>query len=291
MAYKLGVYGNHLFSRYDPAGNKVQVEQLQQSGFNYVNLALLHIDANASLYYNATPIVVNGVFANFPYLPELIDKLKSAGSVKYVFFTLGGSGSGDYNNVETLLSTPAGKAALIQSFGALTTALPIDGIDLDDEVTYNPPTTAELSQILAGPNNFGGLLVTYCPYALAEESQWNQALLDTWKIDQSLSHPQSVQWWNLQCYGGGTGNNPVSWADALPKDAGVKDRRAFIVPGFDPSSPVQSPENIRDTFRQFAGTGIDGGFIYTLESIPPQFTARQYADAIVEGLEGPPAKK
>jgi hypothetical protein len=282
MDYKLGVYGNHLFTQYDPATNQRQVAELQQSGFTFVALNLLHIDQEASLYYNNTPIVKNGVFCNFAFLPDLLAKLKSSGSVKHVLFTLGGSGQADYTNVEMLLLADGGKAGLIESLAALHSALPIDGFDFDDEVTYDAATTATLGEIITGPNNDLGTIVTYCPYE--QQSVWNQALQMTWDADVQNHHePRSVKWWNLQC--NGTGDDPIAWADALPKNAGVEDRRAFIVPGFDPLGTT--PQTFKENFTPYAGSGINGGFVYTFENIPPQYSARQYADAIVEGLQTP----
>ena len=281
--YKLGVYGNHLFSRYNPTANEWQLAELQQSGFNYVVLSLLHVNPDASLVYNSTFIVQDGVFVNFPYLPDLLAKLKSTGSVKRVLFSIGGSGSDDFTNIGNLLNTADGKTALIQSISALQSALPIDGFDFDDEEgTIDANTLAEFGAILAAPNNFGGLFTTYCPAFLTQEDQWNEALVQAFKVEQGRNQPLSVEWWNLQCYAGGSGNDPVSWGDNLPKNAGVEDRRAFIVPGF---SGTQDPASIRSTFAQFAGKGIGGGFIYTFENMLPTYSARNYAEAIVEGLE------
>lgn len=55
-----------------------------------------------------------------------------------------------------------GGTALKESLSALTSALPVDGFDFDDESEYSAPTDAKFSQVLAGPANFGGLLARGC---------------------------------------------------------------------------------------------------------------------------------
>ena len=283
MTYKLGIYGNHLFDRFNPSQNHQQLVELQHSGFNYVNLSYLHIDPNANLYYNSTPVVVDGIFANFNYLPELLANLKSRGSVKQVFFTIGGAGSGDFASVEQLLATEDGKTKLIESLSALTSALPVDGFDFDDELTYNAPSMAKFGQIISGPAAFGGLAVTYCPYT--NQPFWYDAVKQTFEVDQQFNLPQSVQFWNLQCYSGGSGNDAVKWAKGLPPNIGISDPKGFVVPVVSPGQQGD-PKSVRAYFSKLAGTGVDGGAIYNFENIPAGFTARDYADAIVQGLDG-----
>lgn len=276
----IALYAGNLFGRYDPAGNRREVAELQGSGFTTVMLFTLHVDSEASLYYNGTPIVKNGIFANFDYLPNLLADLKSNGSVQRVLFSIGCANALDFATMGTLLQT--NQAGLLQSFGALQAALPIDGVDFDDESTYNAETDATLSHMLATPANFS-MTVTYCPYT--EQSVWNTALQDTWQLDlQSQTPlPQSVRWWNLQCYGGA---DPVQWAKGVPSNAGVADPYSLVVPIY--SATEDTPETLQQTFEQLAGHGFTNGGLWNMTNIAPQYSLQQYADAIIEGLESGP---
>ncbi|HEY0513038.1 MAG TPA: hypothetical protein VGH73_14100 [Thermoanaerobaculia bacterium] len=147
---------------------------------------------------------------------------------------------------------------------------------------YDPATTAQLTEILSGNDN--NMIVTYCPYT--NQAAWNSALQQVYTWDQSQNPPlgQSAQWWNLQCYGGGTGNDPLTWAKNLPTDAGIENPQAYIIPGF---TANQSPASIQKTFANFKGTGINGGFIWNSSQIlAGSYTPQQYAQAILNGLQG-----
>jgi len=187
----------------------------------------------------------------------------------------------DFQNIQKLLATKEGTRTLRQNFSALAAALPISGYDFDDETLYNPTTTAQLTEVLCENDQ---MIVTYCPFT--NQNVWNSALQQTYTWDRQQTPPlgQSVQWWNLQCYVGGAGNDPLAWAKALPSDAGITNPQAFIIPGFDTS---QTPAEIQQTFAQYEGTGIKGGFIYDSAGIfASPYTAQQYALAIIEGLQG-----
>ena len=96
---------------------------------------------------------------------------------------------------------------------------------------------------------------------------------------------QSVQWWNLQCYSGGAGNDPAQWVKSLPTDAGIADPAAYIVPGYDAS--LQDPASIEQTFQGLAqsGPGINGGFVWNSSAIfASPYTPYDYAQAIINGL-------
>jgi hypothetical protein len=282
--YTSGLFGRNLTS------NQAQLNALQQSGFTTIVFWTLHVESDGTLLYNNIPIVKDGCFVNtFNYLPELLTELISTGSVQNLLFSIGSGWppnspfTPDFQNIQKLLATTEGTRKLRQSFNALATALPISGYDFDDETLYDPTTTAQLTEMLCAGNS---MIVTYCPYSTYEQTAWNQALEQTYTWDQQQNPPlgQSVQWWNLQCYGGGTGNDPLTWAKNLPTDAGITNPQAFIVPGYDTS---QSPAEIQQTFAQYAGTGINGGFIWNSAAIfASAYTPQQYAQAIIYGLQG-----
>lgn len=278
------LYGSGLFGRNTPGKNAAELTLLQQSGFTTVILWTLHVDADGTLVYNDTVIVQDGVFAaTFLYLPDLVNQLTAAGSsVQNVVFCIGSGGVSDFTNIQALLATDAGKLTLSRNFHALSSALPISGYDFDDEDLYDAGTLATLSELLCANNQ---MIITYCPYAL--QDTWNQAVQNVYTWDQAQNPPlgQSVQWWNLQCYSGGAGNDPAQWVKSLPTDAGIADPAAYIVPGYDAS--LQDPASIEQTFQGLAQSdpGITGGFVWNSSAIfASPYTPYDYAQAIINGL-------
>ncbi|HEY0141779.1 MAG TPA: hypothetical protein VGF48_12850 [Thermoanaerobaculia bacterium] len=280
MASNIVLYGTGLFGRDLPQLNQSQLSSIQQSGFTTVILWTLHVDPDGTLVYNDTVIVRDGIFANtFNYLQPLVQQLKAEGStVKNVLFCIGDAG-GDFQNIQTLLATPQGKLTLERNFSALSTALSIDGYDFDDEDLYSADVDTQLTNILRANNK---MIITYCPYM--SQNVWNDALKEVWgELAGMVGQP--VRWWNLQCYSGGAGNDPLLWAQGLPENVGITDRYGFIVPGYDAS--VDSVDRIQQHFLRFAGSGINGGFIWGSTSVfDSPNTPADYANAIINGLAG-----
>lgn len=280
------LYGSGLFGRDVPPTNVAQLAALVESGFTSVILWTLHVDADGTLVYNDTVIVRDGVFAaTFLYLSPLVNQLKTApgSSVRAVLFCVGSGGVNDFHNIQSLLATKEGKLTLSRNFHALSSALPIDGYDFDDEDLFDPTTTAALTELLCGGNQ---MIITYCPY-FGEATPWNAAIeaVYTWDQQQNPVLGQSVRWWNLQCYSGGAGNDPATWVRQLSTKAGISDAPAYIVPGYDAS--LQSPSSIQETFSGLASSdpGIAGGFIWNSSAIfSSSFTPKDYAQAIRAGL-------
>jgi hypothetical protein len=280
------LYGSDLFGKDVPGKNAEQLAALQQSGFTSVILWTLHVHPDGTLFYNDTVIVSEGVLAAaFSHLPDLVKQLVGSGSsVQNVLFCIGSANARDFTNIKTLLATVEGKRALARSFNALSSAMPIAGYDFDNEDLFDPSasdTVAELSEVLCANKR---LFITYCPYMM--QDMWNQAIQSvyTWNQRQKPVLGQSVRWWNLQCYSGGAGNDPSSWARLLPENAGVADKAAYIVPGY---SASQSPSSIEATFKSLATSdpGIAGGFIWNSSAIfAGSFMPRDYAQAIINGL-------
>jgi hypothetical protein len=285
MAPNVVLYGSGLFgNNNDPSNNQAQLTAIQQSGFTTVILWTIHVYSDGSLYYNDTLIVSGGTFSteNYGYLPPLVSQLKASGSsVTKVLFCIGSGGVEDFTKIRALLQTSTGKQTLSQNFAALSQALAIDGYDFDDEDLYDADTISQLTELLCANNQ---MAITYCPYAL--ESVWTSALQQvyTWDQQQSPQLGQTVQWWNLQCYSGGAGNDPVQWAKQIDaKSTGVSNPLGFIFPGY--SASEQDPTSIQTTFASFAGTGINGGFIWNSSAIfASTYTPQQYAQAIINGL-------
>jgi hypothetical protein len=281
--YNVALYGSGLFGRNIPALNAQQLTAVQGSGFTTVVLWALHVDAAGDFNYNNTPLVVGGNFTNqFSYLPALLNQLKEGGTVNQILFSIGGWGVGDFDNIKALLAdaTGAGKVTLIENFNALVTALPIDGFDFDLEPTdhvYTPyaDTVAGLSVLLAQTGNG---LVTYCPYEHSDF--WLGCVVAAYQQNQNQP---AVNWFNLQCYAGGGGNDPNQWVTDVSNVAsqcGIDNPKAFIVPGYDAGD---GPSSICQNFPTLK---VEGGFIWNSSEIfagssPPS----AYAQAITNGLQ------
>src|SRR5262249_10519971 len=94
---------------------------------------------------------------------------------------------------------------LYKNFAALKYTIPtIDAIDFDDEDNYDHKTIIDFAAMLAKI----GYRITFCPYTNA--SFWVDCLYSL-----NTQNPGLVTQFNLQCYSGGTGNDPGEWIGAI----------------------------------------------------------------------------
>jgi hypothetical protein len=180
---------------------------------------------------------------------------------------------------------------LYQNFQALKNAFPIDGINFDDETLYNQPTTVAFGQLL----NSLDYQVTYNPYADTEMTFWTGCLAASDKIAKGL-----VSGFYLQCYAGGTGNNPEEWIKAVQNAMGRDfDAAAMVRPGLwcsnNPPSCAegQCPASIASSYASWKGYGIQYGWIWLWDDIykcmssgacSGSMDTAAYASAIMQGL-------
>jgi hypothetical protein len=270
------LYGYSLFG--STPGNFSYDQQLaavQDSGFTTVILWTIHVHTNGDLYYNDSLLVSNGAYsdATNPAFSSYVKSLKAKGGVTTVLFGLGSGGASDFSAIKGLLATNTGKQLLIKNFQALMQTVPVDGFDFDLEefpLEDYQQTVVQLSILL---NQQFGSLITFCPYC--DSSFWVNCLSD---IFQQNNNKQVVAWMNLQCYDGGTGNDPAQWASVIKtasSPTGVSNPVAFVIPGFwcynttEKSYMGQCPAAIQQTFAGLAGSdpGICGGFIWNSSDI------------------------
>ena len=121
-----------------------------------------------------------------------------------------------------------------------------------------------------------GFGLTFCPYAPWEMNFWTGSLS---ALNQS--NPGAVKWWNLQCYDGGNGNDPQTWATAITAAIPGFNTAGFIVAGDwsrNLAKPYSNPATwfwqgdcppavnaLLSTFQGEASVG--GGFIWTIDQI------------------------
>ena len=284
-----------------------QLQATAASGFNNILLWSLHVNtANPSkkialgdFTWNDTLLVSSQsgkqVFdptGSFTKLATRLKTLLSKGTVKKIFFSIGAGGTTDFTTIKQLYSTPQGQATLQNNFSTLLQNQPaITGFDFDVEDCFDAPSTAWLTGMLSTKFNAA---ITYCPYG--SRSFWEQCLESVY---QALKK-QAVVWFNLQCYSGGGGQDPVNWAAAIKKNQqknGVADPSVFIVPGYAANNqaddgPGICPNVFTSTLTPYKGK-IGGAFVWNSQHIfddpapcnGKTASIQDYAAAITKALQ------
>lgn len=301
------LYGQGLLNRYNTPANKAVIEGIRTSGFTTVILFAVHVSDDGTLYYSNYPMVVDGNFTGqYSYLPAAVEALKTGGSVKQILFSIGGACVGDFAHLKNLWSTTQGQNVVLKNFGALAAALPIDGFDFDlEEFPLSGYADTVVGMSIKFHDLFGAR-ISYAPYNSPDF--WVSCLQQAYK--EKKNEVQVVDWFNLQCYSGGAGNDPSVWVNDIKNagDTGVSDAAAFVVPGYssvappncspDPAVGVFCPTDAQNQFYDLAKNtdpGITGGFIWNFGQIVScqgfstctgAITPRAYAQAIINGLNG-----
>jgi hypothetical protein len=271
-------------------GGQSVINDLKASGFNTVIAWALHITATGDLSFNDTVIVKAGKYVGDASWPGLLSQLKQGStSVTSLGFSVGGWGVGDFNHIKTLMAKygTGSSNPLYQSFQALTQAIPdIDFIDLDDETTYDQASTVAFSQMLYDTFK---LHTTFCPYT--NTSHW----VDCFKA-LNTNTPDVVLGLNLQCYAGGSGNDPQDWIQALNQEMGSGFNGASIVwPGLwcingTGCDQGTTPAAMQTQFQQWhKSDSLIGGFVWLYNDIQhcqpsTGYTTADYAQALSKGL-------
>jgi hypothetical protein len=251
----IGLYGG-MFSRNTSGwyNNKNQeitnqevANELATSGFTSIMLWTVGVVyPGGDVYFNGTPdsqplsprLASNGSWDPdgyySSYLPDCLSTLKGSGQVKQVLFSIGCGAGTDWANISKLLGSDPQSSVIVQNLLAIHDNLDIDGYDFDDEEVPLEATGGAITT-LTGILAKAGMTVTWCPYT--NLSTWASLLSDVYTANNNT---QLVSWWNLQCYAGGTGNQPMEWANAITSTAGqptgldAAQAQAFVIPGYDP---------------------------------------------------------
>ena len=286
-------------------GGSPVIKDLKASGFTTVVAWAMHVQGNGDFVFNdpTNLLISQGRYVGHPGWPTQMNSLKQGvTSVNRILFSIGGWGVSDFPNIKSLIFAKPGSypnkpdigpsSILYQNFRALKMAIPsIDGIDFDDETLYDEPTTVALSQLLHSL----GYQVTFCPYTQA--NFWINCLYAL-----NSQTPNLVTGFNLQCYAGGSGNDPANWITAIQNKMGTGfDAKGFVFPGLwcKNGSGCQSGQcptgtnSISAQFNQWQHMGIQGGFIWLYDDIlhcehsgvcSGPMTTAAYARAIGQGL-------
>lgn len=243
------------------------ISELKNSGFTYVVVWTIHIDASGNLNFNAEfPLVSNGAYigaSTYPNFASDIASLKVAPtSINRVEFCLAAWGSSTFANIKNLIASQGtgSTSILYKNFQALKAAFPtVDAIGFDDETTYDASSATAFAVMLGGL----GFKVSLVPYT--SSSFWTSVASNT-----NSQLPGTVDRVDLQCYSGGAGNSPCSgWNFGnIPVNPGLWDSEKTV-------SQVQS---------QLAGwksqCSIIGGFMWLYDDFANSSLTAQYAAAI-----------
>ncbi len=104
----------------------------------------------------------------------------------------------------------------------------------------------------------------------------------------------------MNCYAGGSGNDPQTWITAIQQKMGSGlDAKAFVYPGLwcrhgEGCEAGMCPSAITGQFRDWKPEGIQGGFIWLYDDLQKckdsgacggSMDTAAYAAAIVQGLQ------
>jgi len=267
----IGVYGGGPLYSGGNVNIKANIDDLKASGFTKVILWSVHVYGNGDLVYNDKKIASGGLYVGDIQWPIYLKDLKSGKtSVNQIYLSVGSAGVGDFKSIANLIKTQGTgpSSILYKNFRALKLALPsVEGIDLDNEDFLDHDTIVKFSVLLGQV----GFKVSFCPYY--GQDFWISCLKDV-----QAKSPGTVSHFNLQCYAGGSGNNPNTWQQAV-NNSGVK---IPVYPGLDNS---QSPSQIQSRFSTWKNQGISGGFMWLYDDIRKSGTpTANFASAIKNGL-------
>ena len=243
-----GIYaGGHI-----RRGRPGTITKLRESGFTYVILFNVNVEADGTLTTDGETICKNGeyVFAQTqPYYQEDIRNLKTEPtSITRIEICIGGWGNASYSNIKNLINSQGTGASsiLYKNFKALKQAVPeIDAVNNDQEQDYEVDPAAKFHIMMYNL----GYKTTFAPYTYY--SYW-KSLND--KI--RASKPKAVDRVMVQCYDGGAGNvNSVgTW-----NFTGVSERH----PGLLDYSNEWSVEKNLAQFQSWKDQGVaTGGFVW-----------------------------
>lgn len=223
MTIETRMYAGGAFAR----GGDPAVDDIIKSGYSTLINWALHVNGNGDLVLNDITLVTGGIYKEAPNvkLAERLAKIRKAGL--QIGFSVGGYGVGDFGNIQSLMagSVPSAGNVLYDNFAALKAAMynagaAIDFIDFDYEESISdvPQTLANFSHMLA---NIGYGSVNFCPPW--QMGMWQQ----TYQLILSQIGRDFVSAVNLQCYSGGSGNNPDDWGKMIASVGG----KALLIPG------------------------------------------------------------
>ncbi|KAI0409210.1 hypothetical protein F4802DRAFT_240166 [Xylaria palmicola] len=190
---------------------KSDTASLKTNGFNSVVMFGVGILGNGDImYYSNTPgssdvlVASNGTYVGGDALAAKVQSLKTGTTgINRVEISM------NSQHVRDLMASPGPGAStpLYRNFAALKTAWGLDAVNNDDESLYDVGSTVKFAQMLGTI----GYRYTIAPYT--NSGFWVSLIrqANAGPVEPNLLLDRVY----LQCYDGGAGNNPASWARTL----------------------------------------------------------------------------
>jgi len=257
------------YSDHDGKGPHVMMEKLKKSGFDTVINWSFHVGEDGSIS-NQGDVTSGGAFVGSEKWKTRLADLKDSGSVNKLLLSFAGFNT--FTNISNLIANKEHKKGgkLYNNFKALYDNMSADGIDLDDESVYDKKLIVEFSLMLYKI----GFEVTFCPYC--DKMFW----VDCYK-EISITAPNAVTAFNLQCYSGGEGNDPSDWIKAIGSEGSN-----LVYPGVGVSFNAKTPAAVTSLFKAWnQKKNLSGGFIWKSNDNFGTNTWKDYSDAIYSGIK------
>ena len=198
-----GVYvGGHI-RRARPA----TITTLKNSGFTYVILFNVTVEADGTLTTDGETICKDGAYVFDQTQPHYVDDVKALKawptSIQRIEICIGGWGNESYTHIRDLVQRDGTgeHTILYRNFKALKTVLPeIDAVNNDDEHCYDVTTAAAFHAMM----HRLGYLTTVAPYT-------NKTFWTDFVATLHRQQPGSCDRVLVQCYDGGANNRPADW--------------------------------------------------------------------------------
>ena len=266
-----GIFGGGPFYKTGSFDIPKNIAEIEHSGFSEAIVWSVEVNSAGDLNFNGEfPLTANGVYVGnqtYPDFPADMAKLKKAGLVKRVTFSIGSSNYGDWEDITSLVEAQGvgPKSILYKDFKALKQAIPaLDALDFDDENSYNLPTTIKF-----------GVMVGKLGYHVVPDPYVNASYWQSVVSGINKKRPGTVDGVHLQAYAGGQGNNPCSGWDfgKVPVFPGLWDKN---------DTPSQVQTMMHDWHKE---CGILGGFMWIYDDFVGNGEAKKYAAAINKGVK------
>jgi hypothetical protein len=219
-----------------------QINGLKASGFTTMVLFTMTVQSNGNFSYGDGSLVCsNGSYVGPFNWATLLGQCRTApSSILRIEMCVGGANDPSFGNIRDRIAADGSGSGtvLYRNLQALKTGLGIDAIDYDDEHVYDSSSAISFGQMCSAV----GMKVTLCPYT--NPSYWNA-------VKAGLGN--TVDYVYLQCYEGGAGNDPASWASSL----GVPVSQ--IIPGY---WDFERDTTFLNKMSGWGSEGCTGGFLW-----------------------------
>lgn len=258
-----GIYGTHKFFTLPTS----EVNGLRASGMTTMFLFTVHIRPNGDFYYNENLVASNGVYVGDPAWRSRLDACRvMPTSITRMELCIGGANSDTFAAIRDRIAADGTgtNTVLYRNMLAMKNALGFEAVQYDDEKVYHASSAIAYGHMLADM----GLKVTLCPYHWGYRTFWQTVAAQLGdKVDAIY----------LQCYAGGSGNNPNDWNALFGRK---------VMVGYwwqDGGGGAAGLASFTAKMAAWRSTGATGGFLWTDDVVGPTGMG-QYAEAIHTGL-------